>query len=372
MSPKSNEPDEGLQTLTLPATVSVPQRDLRMTSESNEPEQKSSDGSTTLVAEYQREEIVSDYKLPTIEQSLLTGLTGTVEHPPSTSHTTHQSNELNKSAASQESSSSQKSCEAYFTRRMEELGGEGYDLPVREVTILGARESCAEALELYPGLNKTTYDDPLTPSLPPDTPSETDHTYTADPRLHKRKIPPCKPKVVIDPEGTTGFADTQVNTRRKSANEESDVLGDDHDLPSLEIECSSCPNDEVEPGQNSDTTSLGGARSTLAEALSPTKGPVSGFPDITSGSEAEESTSGQKEKLSEVHQLCNTSRAIINHYFQEANAIELPRGHPTIALNSEQVQSILRVVADESARASYAMMEDIIERARRLSLNNFS
>ena len=55
MSPKSNEPDEGLQTLTLPATVSVPQRDLRMTSESNEPEQKSSDGSTTLVAEYQRE-----------------------------------------------------------------------------------------------------------------------------------------------------------------------------------------------------------------------------------------------------------------------------------------------------------------------------
>ena len=68
--------------------------------------------------------------------------------------------------------------------------------------------------------------------------------------------------------------------------------------------------------------------------------------------------------------MSNTSRAITNHYFQEAIAIELPRGHPTIALNSEQVQSILRVVADESARASYAMMEDIIERARRLSLSN--
>ena len=68
--------------------------------------------------------------------------------------------------------------------------------------------------------------------------------------------------------------------------------------------------------------------------------------------------------------MSNTNRAIINHYFQEASAIELPRGHPTIALNSEQVQSILRVVADESVRASYAMMEDIIERARRLSLSN--
>ena len=112
--------------------------------------------------------------------------------------------------------------------------------------------------------------------------------------------------------------------------------------------------------------------STLAEALSLTKGPVGGFPDITSGSEAEESAFGQKEKLSGDHQLCNTSRAIINHYFQEASTVELPRGHPTIALNSEQVQSILRVVADESARASYAMMEDIIERARRLNLNNLS
>ena len=115
---------------------------------------------------------------------------------------------------------------------------------------------------------------------------------------------------------------------------------------------------------------MGAARSTLADALSPTKGPVSGFPDITSGSEAEESAFGGKEKHSGVHQLSNTSRAIINHYFQEASTIEMPKGHPTIALNSEQVQSILRVVADENARASYAMMEDIIERARRLSLSN--
>ena len=48
----------------------------------------------------------------------------------------------------------------------------------------------------------------------------------------------------------------------------------------------------------------------------------------------------------------------------------MPRGHATLVLNADQVQSILRVVADESARASYAMMEDIIERARRLNLSS--
>ena len=46
----------------------------------------------------------------------------------------------------------------------------------------------------------------------------------------------------------------------------------------------------------------------------------------------------------------------------------LPKDHPTISLNSEQMQTILRVVADESARASYAMMEDIVSRASKLNL----
>ena len=59
---------------------------------------------------------------------------------------------------------------------------------------------------------------------------------------------------------------------------------------------------------------------------------------------------------------------MVNHYLQHATANSLPKDHPTISLNSEQVQTILRVVADESARASYAMMEDIVKRASRLTL----
>ena len=48
----------------------------------------------------------------------------------------------------------------------------------------------------------------------------------------------------------------------------------------------------------------------------------------------------------------------------------LPQGHPTIALHSEQMQSILRVIADGSARAADAMIEDIIERTSRLNIGS--
>ena len=369
MSAESNEPDNRVQTLALPETTSVPQQDSEMTSESNEPDHKSSDSSGVFVAEYKREEIVGDCDPSGIEQNVLTGMTNTGH---TTSHSAQQSSEPNKETAKQESSSSQESCEAYFTRRMEELGGEDYDLPIQEVTVLGAKGSCAEPLELYPGLNRATYGDSLNDSLPPDVLLDTEHNYVADPRLRKRRVPPCKPKVVIAPEESTSLQDTRGESSHKSANEEDDEPSNELYHTNLETKCSSSHMGETELGQNSDVISFGAARSTLADALSPTKGPVSGLPDITSGSEAEESVFGGIEKDSGDHQLSNTSRAIINHYFQEASTIELPRGHPTIALNSEQVQSILRVVADESARASYAMMEDIIERARRLSLSNLS
>ena len=45
VSAESNEPDNRLQTLTLPVTASVPQQDIEITSESNEPDHKSSNSS---------------------------------------------------------------------------------------------------------------------------------------------------------------------------------------------------------------------------------------------------------------------------------------------------------------------------------------
>ena len=178
VSTESNEPDNRLQTLTLAETASVPQQDSEMTSESNEPDHKSFDSSGGLVAEYQREETVGDCDPSEIEQDLLTRMTNTGH---TASHSAQQSSEPNKETALQDSSSSQESCEAYFTRRMEELGGKDYDLPIQEVTVLGAKESCTEPLELNPGLNKATYGDPLNVSLPPDVLLDTEHNYVADP-----------------------------------------------------------------------------------------------------------------------------------------------------------------------------------------------
>ena len=185
-------------------------------------------------------------------------------------------------------------------------------------------------------------------------------------------IPPIKPNVVVEPEGITDIPDTRGETCHDSAMEEDEVFTNERSKDNSETECPSSHIRETDSSLHSDVTSLGAAMSTLADELFPTKSLIRDFPDITSGSDVEEPAFEQKAQSSEIHQLCNISRAIINHYFQEASTIELPRGHSTIALHSEQGQSVLRVVADESARASYDMMEVIIERARRFNLGNSS
>ena len=63
-----------------------------------------------------------------------------------------------------------------------------------------------------------------------------------------------------------------------------------------------------------------------------------------------------------------SSRSMLKEYFAKADPVELLRGHATIALTEDQISSVLRVVADETARASYDMLENLVYRASRLSL----
>ena len=65
--------------------------------------------------------------------------------------------------------------------------------------------------------------------------------------------------------------------------------------------------------------------------------------------------------------LSATSRVIIKSRFTETNPICLDPGHPVVALNQEQVTSILRIVAEESARASFEMLNSVVERAGRMN-----
>ena len=103
---------------------------------------------------------------------------------------------------------------------------------------------------------------------------------------------------MVEPKGLTDVLETQEETCHESALEEDDVFTNEH--PNLGTECSSGHMSEIELGQHSDVTSLGAARSTLAEALSPTRGLVRDFPNITSGSEAEETAFGQIEESTEI------------------------------------------------------------------------
>ena len=188
-----------------------------------------------------------------------------------------------------------------------------------------------------------------------------DHNYVADPRLCRGRVSPLKPAVNVKTASPPNVAEAQDRAVQDSTMGEIDVFITEVSQFDVESECLEGHMSESNLSLPSNATSIETARSTLADALlhhsvahiSPT--------DITSGSDADESTCEQNVKGPEVHRLSNTSRAIINHYFEETSPIELPRGHPTIALNSDQMQSILRVVADESARASYAMMEALRE-----------
>ena len=78
-----------------------------------------------------------------------------------------------------------------------------------------------------------------------------------------------------------------------------------------------------------------------------------------------ESSSGDQSSFIErrpflrANPLALSSRALIKQCFQKEEALCLYKGHLTIALNETEIGSILRVVADQMAKASYEMMENL-------------
>ena len=109
------------------------------------------------------------------------------------------------------------------------------------------------------------------------------------------------------------------------------------------------------------------ARSTLGDALrSPAKTTTIACPG---GSSKESSDFIAPVELGPTP-LSGTSRAIVKQCFDEVNPICLDPGHPVVAYNQDQITSILRIVADESARASFEMLNSIVERASKLNLGS--
>ena len=63
-----------------------------------------------------------------------------------------------------------------------------------------------------------------------------------------------------------------------------------------------------------------------------------------------------------------TSRALIKEHFQTNEPFNFPQGHSVIAFTEDQLSSVLKIVADETVKASQDMLEGIIQRTRRLTL----
>ena len=66
--------------------------------------------------------------------------------------------------------------------------------------------------------------------------------------------------------------------------------------------------------------------------------------------------------------LGGRSRALIKEHFENIERFRLPPGHPVVAFTESQISAVMRAVADETARASYDMLENLFYRASRLSL----
>ena len=70
--------------------------------------------------------------------------------------------------------------------------------------------------------------------------------------------------------------------------------------------------------------------------------------------------------------LGRSSRLLIKVVFTNAETFVFPKGHPTVAFTEDQISSILKVVADETVRASCSAMENLIQKASELNLGSRS
>ena len=106
-------------------------------------------------------------------------------------------------------------------------------------------------------------------------------------------------------------------------------------------------------------------RSTLVEALNPS-------PPLLHVEDSDQSVTITPIKLpveSQILPLGGRSRTLIKEYFADNDPFNLLRGHPVIVITEDHIIKVLTVVADETSRASYDMLEHLIHRASQLPLN---
>ena len=262
------------------------------------------------------------------------------------------------------STTDSESCEAYFTRKIECLTNSEENVTAATyATSNVVRASDSKPVAVTPGLNEMIPD----ASRPVDVPdvifldkatAQAATSEAIDSNFATDETPVIESQTTQTtlPEGQA-VQQSEVTPATNPTDENGDVQG--------QMDYRSQTEDESCPGMDTDTGSM--ARSTLAQALySPSKPGNVCLPQTSSQDMSDPLPPEPRGPTL----LSSTSRLIIKQCFEETNPTYLSPGHMTVAFNQGQISSILRIVVDESARASYEMLNSVVVRASRLNLHS--
>ena len=255
------------------------------------------------------------------------------------------------------------SCEAYISRTVELLASVG---PItthsNEETTVGEKTSISDPVAITPGVNELIPEGQEADDVPKVVFLDKPDSIVEEPE--------CTDKSQNNPEFTenapaamsVSVPVVQLNSAIEEVQETATAMTQEGDQGLMDYR--SQTEDDSCFGMETDTGSV--ARSTLADALYCQKPPTN-F-SCHPGSSNESSTSQQPEVTGPAP-LTSSSRLMIKQCFEETTPTYLSPCHPTVVFNQDQISSIMRIVADESARVSFEMLNSVVQRASRLNLH---
>ena len=262
------------------------------------------------------------------------------------------------------SSGSDESCGRYISRKLAALETSLNEYEMQTTSVEKSSES--GQLTLFPQTGRSS-PEPMQSSDSPkvisfDPPSR----YLQSSLKDDNKDPDRKKNRVtinsVIEEAEISSVELSITSAVPEASGQSDLKSPSRQVAAANFATTS--SDAVTPVE-SDADSNTYARSTLADALSAPQPRLVRLPsDKASGTDSEPEPPAASKSAT----LSVTSREVIRKYFSESQPISLPRGHPTVAFNCDQIEHILKVVADETARSSFEMLNSVVMRASRLSL----
>ena len=264
--------------------------------------------------------------------------------------------------ASRSSGSDSESCGDYFTRKMEPLGAAETSAQDSEVELdEQEKASVSDAVATTPGLNLLFQQTENLESAPlirflDSSGTNPDNSGAGSEGSSDVNFP--------NSSLTVGTQNAASSTSGQEAVSVSEPIGaENFSVDRGQMDYRSNTDDdsrfdmEIEAGSQ--------ARSTLAEALRSAKSTKIVCPVGSSNESSDHIAPVEPGPTA----LSGTSRAIIKQCFSEVNATFLDPGHPVVVFNQDPITSILRIVADESARASFEMLKSVVERASRLNIS---